>query len=226
MLYSMKKITTTIALLLILSFVLVHLPKTSVDASTEFSVNFVNGTIEVKIKNQSFVPYYDANSGWNISLCYNIRMKEHSEQNWTNLYLIEDVPTHSNSDYTILSYPLSDENTNSYILGDKIWLLPFGSQVDFQVEAMIGYVHRVYNPNATSQLEMYPYVFTGETSGWSSIQTLTIGENLTLSTEPSVFQTEMVIGFLVAVAAAVALGILFYFKKRHHAKINKHNKIE
>ena len=41
---------------------------------------------------------------------------------------------------------------------------------------MIGYIRRVYNPNATNQLEMYPYVFTGETSDWGETQIVTIPE--------------------------------------------------
>ena len=50
-----------------------------------------------------------------------------------------------------------------------------GNTLTFQVEAMIGYVHRVYNPDATSMLTMYPWRFTGETSGWSETQTVTLG---------------------------------------------------
>jgi len=53
----------------------------------------------------------------------------------------------------------------------------FGGQVDFQVQALIGATHRGYNANATNQLDMYPFVFDGETSGWSSVQTLTIPES-------------------------------------------------
>ena len=216
----MKKNSTTAVLLMILPFVLVFIPKTSADASStelasipkpsvpEFSVKLVNETIEVKIKNQSFVPYYDTNGGWNISLYYNIRMKEHSEQNWTNLYLIEDVPTQSDSAYTILSYPKSDENTNSYILGDKIWSLPFGSKVEFQVEAMIGYVHRVYNPNATSQLEIYPYVFTDETSGWSDTRTITIPDQEQHQTE----SVEIILATALIVTV-IGAGLLVYIKK-------------
>jgi ABC-type transport system involved in multi-copper enzyme maturation permease subunit len=50
---------------------------------------------------------------------YNIRMKGHYTQNWTYLYLTEDVPTRSESESTVLSYALVDKNVNSYILGDK-----------------------------------------------------------------------------------------------------------
>ena len=214
----------------ILSLTMVNLAHTSVPkpSTPEFTVEVGDSkAIEVTIKNQPFISYYDANSGWNISLYYNIRVREHTEENWTDLYLIEDVPTQSNSDYTNLSYPLSDKNTNSYILGDKILEFPFSSQVDFQVKAMIGYIHRVLNPNATSQLDLYPYVFTGEESGWSNTQTITISESQTPTpspattptptpyNEPQQIEQEIIIG--VAIAAAVigaGLGLLIYLIKR------------
>ena len=55
---------------------------------------------------------------------YNIRMKGHYTQNWTYLYLTEDVPTRSESESTVLSYALVDKNVNSYILGDKMQEFP------------------------------------------------------------------------------------------------------
>jgi hypothetical protein len=146
--------------------------------------HFVNKTIEVTIKNQPFVPYYDDSSGWNISFYYDVRIKT-NDVNWSDLYLIEDVPARSNDEYTILAYPSEQPVVeNTYILGDRMRDFPPGTQVDFQVEAMIGYVHRVLNPNATNQLEMYPYVFTGEASGWSNIQTITVNDS-TPSPTPS-----------------------------------------
>jgi hypothetical protein len=187
----------------------------------EFTVEFVNGTIEVKIKNQPFVSYYDTSIGWNIDFHYNIRIKGDFSEDWTELYLIEEVPTHSSSEYTMLSYALVGENT--YILGNKMIEFPSGAQIDFQVEAMIGYVHRVYNPNATSHLEMYPYVFTGEKSGWSETQTITL-PTATPSSSPSptstpktpeTMQFEAILGAVIAAAVIGAgLGLLIYLIKR------------
>jgi len=226
-----KKSAYVLVTLLFLSFVILYLPKTSVNASStelasifkpsapEFTVNLVNETIEVKIKNQPFVSYYDTIINWTIDFYYNIRIKGNSLEDWTELYLIEDVPTRSISEYTELSYALVGENT--YNLGDKIMEFPDGSQVDFQVEAMIGYVHRVYNPNATSQLEMYPYVFTGETSGWSATRTITIPEQ-----EPHQTEVIEIILAIVLIVTVIGAGLLIYFKKRHHVKINKHSVIE
>jgi hypothetical protein len=152
----------------------------------------VNKTIALSIKNQPFTPYYDSSVGW-IHLFYDVRAKEHSVENWTNLYLREDlpylsenVPEKSDSGYTILSYSsLQSNSENTYILGDKMMDFPANSQVDFQVEALAGYIHRVWNPNATNQLEMLPYVFNGQESSWSSTQTITLVDTSTASPTPS-----------------------------------------
>ncbi len=163
----------------------------SIDPNTGQNVThtgsyIANKTIEVTIKNQPFepyfIPYYDTGRGWYISLYYNVHAKVHHEENWINIYLHEDipylsenVPSKSVSEYTVLSYnsyqPISE---NTYIMGGKMIEFPPGSQIDFQVEALAGYIQRISNPISTSQLDMYPYVFTGESSGWSSTQTITI----------------------------------------------------
>ena len=190
-----------------------------------------NKTIELTIKNQPFVPYYDASSGWNISLYYDIRVKGHYEENWTRLYLREDmpylsenVPSESASEYTVLSYHSYQPNSeNTFIMGGKLMDFPLGSQVDFQVQALAGYIHRVWNPNATNQLDMYPYVFAGEESGWSNTQTLTISPIPSPSPEPTPepISTALVIAIVILVAigtialvVAIGAGLLVYFKNR------------
>jgi len=143
-------------------------------------------TLEMKIRNQPFVSYYDADSGWNISFYYNIRIKGFYSEDWIGLYYASDgYPTQSDSEYTVISLGTLGETGLSLVTNAKMIDVPSGGQVDFQVEAMIGYVSRVYNPNATSQLTMFPWQFTGETSGWSSTQTLTIEEFQTPSPEPT-----------------------------------------
>ncbi len=165
--------------------------------------------IEVTIDNQEFFPYYDASSGWNISLFYNVRIKDHSEQNWTALYRTEDVPVESSTDQTVLSYPLTDDNSSEYVLGDVMRKFPNGSRVDFQVEAMIGYIHRVQQGNFA------PYYFVGQESDWSNTRTLAIGEDLPSNplSEPSILQGAVVIGG-IAVAGVVAIAAVVYLKKR------------
>jgi hypothetical protein len=50
---------------------------------------------------------------------------------------------------------------------------------------MIGRIGRVFNPNSTSQINMYPYRFIGEKGGWSNTQTVTLPANTPLSPTPS-----------------------------------------
>ncbi len=170
-----KAIAIAIILMLTASSVLVT-SKTAlgqtVPSVPEFTVNLeTSRAIEVTIKNQPLAP--TANSdGQNVSLYYNVRIKLNADQNWTTLYLTEDMPHQSNGDYTSLFYPLVNENVGEYDLGDRAMEFPNGASIDFQVKAMMGYIHRVFNPNATDQLSMYPYVFTGTESGWSQTQTL------------------------------------------------------
>jgi len=148
-----------------------------------------NKSIIVRIKNQPFVPFYNMSSGSNISMYYNIRIKGHYGENWTNLYQTKDlISSKIDSEYTILSYPLDPNNENTYILGGIKQEFPPGGQIDFQVEAMTGYVYRGYDPNAVLNPSlMYPYVFAGETSGWSNTQTVIITD---LETSPSMIPSQ------------------------------------
>jgi hypothetical protein len=203
---------------------------------THPSYYVANKTIIVSIKNQPFVSTYDSSGGWNSSLFYNIRIKGHHAENWTNLYLVEDLSAKSNSEYTVFSYVSEQPNCeNTYILGDIAADFPVGAQVDFQVEAMNGYVHRVWSGNATNQLEMLPYVFSGEESGWSDTQTVTINTNdatalytgspsptstpdqtpePTTNTTSQTLQLAAIMGAVIAVVLVYA-GLLVYFKKRN-----------
>ena len=167
-------------------------------------------SIEVTIKNQPFVPY--SSGGWNIEFYYNIRIRGHFSEDWIELYRASDgYPTQSDSQNTIISYVLGENNDT--ILGTKMIEFPPNSQVDFQVEAMIGYVSRVYNPNANGNpLAMYPWVFTGETSGWSGTQTLTIPA----SSAPEVpeFPSWIILPLLIIVLISVGLVVQFRKRKR------------
>jgi hypothetical protein len=216
----------------------------SIDPNTGQNVTYLgsyvaNKTFEVTIKNQPFAPYFipylDTGRGWYISLHYNIRIKAHNEENWTNLYLREDipylsenVPSKSASEYTVLSYnsyqPISE---NTYIMGGKKIDFPPGSQVDFQVEALAGYIQRTSNPNPTSQLDMYPYVFTGESSGWGSTQTVAIPETSTsTSPKPNPTPTPTVPEFSLLVVIPLIIGvfaIVVIFRHRKPISQNKPN---
>jgi hypothetical protein len=112
-------------------------------------------------------------NNWTINYYYNIRWKGHFETDWHNLYLISDgYPTqHYESAYTVLSYECKYSSTDGldFEAGSIRTTLPVGAQVDFQIQAMIGYIHR-------DNSYWSPYVLEGETSSWSNTQTLTITE--------------------------------------------------
>jgi hypothetical protein len=170
---------------------------------TNPSVHIDNRTIEVKIKNQPFTPYYDANSSFNIFLLFNIRIKGHYGEYWTNLYLNDDShPSQDqDGDYTILPLALGD-NSNTPLR----WI-PSNSTIDFQIQAMIGYFHRVVQGSGA------PWIFTGETSDWSATQTVTIEQNSSPTPTPTVpeFPSATIVTIMLI---ALALTISVFQRKK------------
>jgi len=224
----------------------VELVDTSYDVPTTYQIDPYTGenvtyegyhvnrqNIELKVTNQPFTSYYDENLGQNINFYYNIRIKGHFTGDWIELYNPSDgFPIQwYDSSYTEFSYIWGGEGNT--LMGSKSIYLPAGGEVDFQVEAMIGYVHRSGEP------PWFPWTFYGETSGWSSTKTLTIVEIQTPSPEPTptsspeptaptsptpfptdytgvgISETEIIIGLAIIVALViVGLGLLLYFIKR------------
>jgi|YelNatPaOPRAMG01_1025707.scaffolds.fasta_scaffold43577_1 hypothetical protein len=161
-----------------------------------------NRTLEIAIKNQPFTPYIDNSTGaeWKITLMYQIRTKGHFAQNWTNLYSVDNgFLSASNSSYTTVSYPLSE---GSPVGGN----LEANDQVDFQVKAMIGYVHRTVG--------FMSWYFTGESSDWSPTQTVTIPAS---NSNPSPTVPEFPFGAVLSLFALVPL-IAIMVKKRLYLK--------
>lgn len=139
-------------------------PYTGESVMTEPSYHIDNRSIVVTIKNQLFTPYRYAN-GTYTRLYYGIRIKGHYENEWSyapdpHYYGYYNA---SDSGYTVIAIRLA-----SYGAGG----VSSGGKVDFQVEALIGYDNRI--PTMTPWGESCYYEFTGETSGWSSTQTITI----------------------------------------------------
>jgi hypothetical protein len=219
----------------------------SYDEPTTYSINPYTGenvthpgyhvpliVFQMTIENQPFVPYYDEESEWNIGFYYNIRMKGSYSEDWIELYRPSDgYPHQSDSDYTVIQLGTLGGAGLSIVTNVKMIDVPSKGKADFQVEAMIGYVHRGYDPNATEQLIMFPWVFTGETSGWSNTQTITISSLSTPSPNPTASPTQQqtlepaqspepqqpepspttLVSAIVAVAAIIAVVALVYFKK-------------
>jgi hypothetical protein len=133
-----------------------------------------NQSAVFKIKNQPFNPYTDS-GGNNICLYYNFRAKGHFGDEWryypftdsglssnrysSMLFTFGSIPEFvaSASEYTELSVSL----TNFYSYEN----LQIGNQIDFQVQAQIGYIDYAGDGH---------YSFLGESSGWSETQAITI----------------------------------------------------
>jgi hypothetical protein len=194
---------------------------------TQEGYHMDNQSAVFKIKSQPFNPYTDS-GGNNISLYYNFRAKGHFGGEWryypfsdsgisshrysAMFYSFGEIPEFvaSTSEYTALSVSLtafySSEN------------LQIGNQIDFQVQAQIGYID--YSGDGL-------YSFLGETSDWSETQAITIGESQTPTPSPVITPTptpyqdpqqteqETIIGTAITVAVIGAgLGLLIYLIKR------------
>ena len=137
--------------------------------------------IEIKIKNEPFTPFVvtEGSTNWTAYFFYNIRWKGHYEQGWHEIYNPSDdfLPRNEGSE-TIYSTQGKYSSTDGLRLDTNgVYVtLPLGGEVDFQVEAMIGYTHRVVEGGIA------PWYFFGETSGWSNTQTLTIDANAPTTT--------------------------------------------
>jgi hypothetical protein len=190
-----------------------------------------NRTVEFTIKNQPFTPHADA-SGNDISLYYNFRFKGPYGDNWAyypytgRLYgqytgFFPDTSA-SKSDYTVISVSLRSLNSP-----DSPTKISTGSNVEFQVQAIIGYIE----VNHTGLSAGNFYNFTGERSDWSNSQTIFISESQTPTPSPATTPTssplptpfsgtglseqEIIIGVaIVAIVIGAGLGFLIYLIKR------------
>jgi len=136
--------------------------------------------IEVKIKNQPFTPFTDSD-GQEIKFSYSIRIKGHYEE-WGSINVIYnygEMPTQSNSEYTVISYNSSRTGSYSFDLtpvSRTLTVSPNG-QVDFQVKALVGYTYE-----AVTVPPFHGTFFVGEESDWSATQTITISPSGSSST--------------------------------------------
>jgi hypothetical protein len=150
-----------------------------------------NKSIEVTIKNQPFTNYKDS-QGNNIMLFYDVRWRGHFEDYWhefssANNYLVASSSLmdsgsliYPNAPSTMLSYTLGENhNGNIPSIGD----ISAGGQVDFQVQAFIGYYTTIQGtPDPLFHRNTEQHVFTGEASGWSKTQTITIDDGISTTT--------------------------------------------
>ena len=138
---------------------------------TQSGYTVQNNSVIVTIKNQPFTPTTEPD-GNVTGLSYNVRVKGHFEDGWTSL---AGHVAASSSGYTDVAYGVGGNAEN-----DILRYVPDGGKLDFQVQACIGY----YTRNMPSCYQ-YNDVFTGETSGWSNLQTVTVGESQSPTPSPS-----------------------------------------
>ena len=152
-----------------------------------------------------------------------MRLKPHNypDSYWYELFNpnLDGFPIQTNSNFTVI--PIAAEGAT-----ETEFQIPTGATTDIQVEAMIGHIGR----NNTMTPYPYPYVFFGETSGWSNTQTVTLPPKTPITPSPSPtstipefpdrtgeiepFPTLLVVAITVTVAAVIGVGLLTYFKKR------------
>lgn len=171
-----------------------------------------NKTTQIWIKNQPFTPYQISENDveWTINLFFNIRMKGYFSQDWFYYHYYNgssdgNLRQAYDSEYTVVLI-------DSY--------LPSEGQVDVQIEALVGYEHGVITAGGVPGT---PRIITGESSGWSETQTLTIDEVPIPSPVPSsspynipqLTDQEIIIGVAILVAVIGAgLGLLIYLIRR------------
>jgi hypothetical protein len=142
---------------------------------TDPGIHIESRTIEIRIKN----PYQSLDSNtYPTEFSYNIRWKGHFDQSnyWRTVYeprwgFLKPSST-AETIYTVVVHPIGNEIEMS---GWSCYVSA-NATIDFQVEAFIG----GYGGDPFSG-----WTFTGQTSGWSSTQTLTISSNPTAASSPT-----------------------------------------
>jgi hypothetical protein len=177
----------------------------------------VNNTILiVTIQNQPLVYQFTGNEKFGSeSFYYNIQIKGHYAENWTQLYLNDELPM-PNASSTQTSLTLGVLGESGLRINLKSITVPFGGEEDFRVQAMMGYFHKMAIP-------LSGWFFEGETSGWSNTQTITILET-SISTSPTQNPTPTpavpefplwTIPLLLTIMGASS-GLLVFRKKHKH----------
>jgi|WetSurMetagenome_2_1015567.scaffolds.fasta_scaffold96662_2 hypothetical protein len=157
-----------------------------------------NRTIELKIKNQPFTSYQIDNYKHWINFWYNVSYKGSFENDWKTYFSNHGGRGfgQSESDYTVISFTYP----------------PIKGQIDFRIQAQIGYYTQFFMP-------WEDYKFTGQSSGWSNVQTISIpdGEvSTTSSPNPSTSVPEFpTLTFLLLVMISLSC---ILFTKKHPLK--------
>lgn len=155
-------------------------PLTDETSMSSPSYHVENRTIEVTIKNQPFTPYKTSDD-IQVNLCYNVSVKPHYSDEWRYYpAMYSQIPLiASKGDYSVLSFgpDVGAFEVNGYMearLYGFGFNIPDSGQLDFRVEALIGYYSSVQEYWPVPGGPFYKFAFFGESSGWSTVQTFTI----------------------------------------------------
>ena len=144
----------------------------AVPATTTTPAQYVTKDfIDVIIKNTGEYTYYAVVNESVVKLYYNIRVKDHN-QTWTNCTISPNLAP-SNSNYTTVKFGLGTVNPDPG--GFSIWIgnITNGNQVDFQVQALLGFYTKLTQENPPCwRLSQFSIFNETGASGWSDTQTI------------------------------------------------------
>lgn len=138
-------------------------------------------TVDIVITNQN-LPELEQDTSYSFysynGLMFNVRFKGQYTDNWTNVTaLIEPYLAHTSGyKYSIYSLMLNNAvdfsslETGSGLRPQGLIQVPLNCTVDFQVEALYGKSYLV------KTVPFGKLIFSGQESGWSSTQSITINE--------------------------------------------------
>jgi hypothetical protein len=171
--------------------------------------------IEVSIENQAFTPYTityrvdnRAIDDRSVNLYFNVISKGHFSNSW-------DVQEADGSDSGIES----DYASHYTIIKLFMNSVPSPAQIDFKVQAVIGYLANQYEPEEhlpPPAIHDPNFVITGTTSNWSSPQTLKIPAN---NISPGSTVPEFTAIAILPLALLVLAVIAFRLKKTMHCRL-------
>ena len=147
---------------------------------------------------------------------FNIRYKGQYTDSWTELYHAGTYISQQSGQYSTIPFLLSGSYPST-VLGDLYRLnIPTGVRVDFQVQTLVGTTTRGSAQFGSGD------AFTGQASDWSNIQTVTIGETVSISPNPTQTPTPSVPEFSWLTILPLLFSIpivLIASKKRLHGKL-------
>jgi hypothetical protein len=189
-------------------------PFTGKNEVTQEANHIQDKTLELTIKNPAFTPYVDAENH-SINLYYSIRVKGHFDGSWFSPddgYYGPDihyVGADLGSESTTFLYGIVGNNGTALRCFD----IPEGGQVDFQVQAFVGYNTR-FSDGMTVFGEVHHYVFTGESSEWSKTQTVTLTDNLVSNEKLQLNGEQMALAVAGGIIAVLAVALVMSWRKK------------